>query len=168
LKIEEQVGDLEQPFGFNLWIDDAINGVLTRHNIALSEDRLPEIPQTPNLSFDKPTVDKHQRLRLRRSVAALRNASSELQRDNPKHADLLQVIEQYIVYNDRFSSEFDDDSELAARRLLAAIRLKDISEPGRVTSLLAAGRSRHEGSHPRDHRWLVSTPKIVRWPRATA
>ena len=47
-------------------------------------------------------------------------------------------------------------------------RLKDISEPGRVTSLLAAGRSRHEGSHPRDHRWLVSTPKIVRWPRATA
>jgi hypothetical protein len=25
--------------------------------------------------------------------------------------------------------------------------LKDIPEPGRVTSLLAAGRSRHEGSH---------------------
>ena len=123
LKIEEQAGNLEQPFGFNLWIDDAINGVLTRHHIVLSEDRLPEIPQTPNLSFDKATVDKHQRLRLHRAVTALRNASRALQRDNPKHADLLQVIEQYIIYNDRFSSEFDDDNELAARRLLAAIRL---------------------------------------------
>jgi hypothetical protein len=109
LKIEEQVGDLDRPFGFDIWIADTIDRVLAEIAIIPSSETLPEIPQAPDMSFDKQAVDRVPHLRHHRAVAALRHASAALETTDSRHVALLDLIEQYISYSGRFSSEFSLD-----------------------------------------------------------
>jgi hypothetical protein len=120
LKIEAQVGDLRQPFGFNISVADAIDEVFAQHAIPVLQS-LPAMPDDPYLSFDRQTVDDRPLLRHHRAVAVLRRASLNLDPTKASHASLLSVIEQYIVVVNSLSHEFDEQFETLARRLLVAI-----------------------------------------------
>jgi len=121
LKIEEYVGDLEQPFGVNIWISDAIAEIYERYQIP--EDHLPEIPEASGMWWEKASADNRPDLRLHRAVTALTTASAALKESRPRHAELLHVIQQFIIYLNYYASEFGDSDEIETRRLLAIINL---------------------------------------------
>ncbi|WP_141206711.1 hypothetical protein [Streptomyces griseorubiginosus] len=119
LKIEEEVGNIQQPFGIDIWSEDTVDEFAIRNGVTISSLELPEIPQAGSITFDRETVDRNAHLRRHRAIAALRNASAALDPSNRRHSELLTLIDQYVMYINHYGS--DIDFETGARRLLAII-----------------------------------------------
>ncbi len=129
LKIEEEVGNISQPFGFDVFTEDAVDEFVSRNGVTLPSQRFPDIPQA-NTHFDRETVDKHAHLRHHRAVTALRRASAALDPDDRRHSELLNLIEQYVIYVTHYESDLD--FETGTRRLLAII--SSVRAQGTVSS----------------------------------
>ena len=129
LKIEEEVGNIRQPFGIDVFTEDTVDEFVARNSVTISSQELPEIPQA-GINFDRETVDRNAHLRHHRAVVALRNASAELDPSDRRHSDLLALIEQYVIYINHYES--DVEFETGTRRLLAIISSVRNQPRGRV------------------------------------